>query len=244
MRKDMAKVIVERPRLGLKRAKAAKPGRTRVIQGDDGEPLAAREPTRKAPKTKVLNENLNPLIRYLGGQVGRPWSKVYSEICENLRPTSTVQQHVRDHVADFVATDARMQDGKVVVRSDRRGAAQAVEDSHFRFYVHPRTGLLKRNETAFAWKRRRRDARAREAAERDARMRVIDKRTQLHLFDDVWWEVKVAKSGRPDLVTDVVMSAGLSTMPAIQLYGDAGLYAVDKRVLSKAEKKKLGLSER
>ncbi len=48
------------------------------------------------------NENLAPLRRYLERQVGRQWDKVYSEIAERLRPTSTVQQHVRDHLSDFV----------------------------------------------------------------------------------------------------------------------------------------------
>ena len=50
----------------------------------------------------MLNENLAPLRRFLERQVGRPWGKVYAEIAERLKPTSTVQQHVRDHLADFV----------------------------------------------------------------------------------------------------------------------------------------------
>ena len=69
----------------------------------------------KLQKTKTLNENLNPLKRYLASQVGRPWRKVYSEISEHLKPTSTVQQHVRDHLQDFVATKTRMKGGAVVV---------------------------------------------------------------------------------------------------------------------------------
>ena len=50
----------------------------------------------------MLNENLAPLQRYLARQVGRPWNKIYAEIAEHLKPTSTVQQHVRDHLKDFV----------------------------------------------------------------------------------------------------------------------------------------------
>lgn len=243
MRKDMAKVIVERPRVGLSWARVRKPGRTRVVEGDDGEPLAAREPRRaKPPKSKHFNENLNPLIRYLAAQAGRPWTKVYSEISENLRATSTVQQHVLDHVADFVATKAYMRDGKVVVPADYRGKERKIEDSHHRFYVHPRTGILKRNENAFAWKRRRREERERAEVERKARMRVIDGKTQLHLFDGVWWEVKLAKTLPFETVRDVVRSAGLSSLPSAKLYGTDGVHAVEKRVLSKPEKKHLGLS--
>ncbi len=84
-----------------------RPGRSVIVENDDGEPLRAlrggREPMRGPAKTKWLNENLAPLKRFLGKQVGRPWDKVYSEIAENLKPTSTVQQHVRDHIEDFVA---------------------------------------------------------------------------------------------------------------------------------------------
>ena len=97
MRKDMSKVIVERPRRGT--WKAGKPGRTRALFDDDGEPVRAKgatEPKGRAQKTKWLNENLNPLKRYLASQVGRPWRKIYSEISEHLKPSSTVQQHVRD----------------------------------------------------------------------------------------------------------------------------------------------------
>jgi hypothetical protein len=240
MRKDMAKVIVERPRLGVRNADKRKPGRTRVVVDDDGEPLRAREPVRAKPqKTKALNENLSPLKRYLAGNVGRPWNKVYSEISQHLRPTSTVQQHVRDHLEDFVAIKTRMKNGMVVV-TRRWGGEEPVDQGFSPYYVHPRTGLLLKNKNYKRWNARWREARKRESLERAARMRVIDAKTQVHRFDGVWWEVKLAKAGDGALA-DVVASAGLSDLPADTLYGGPGLRATAKRVLAKAEKKKLGL---
>lgn len=44
---------------------------------------------KEAGGSKVLNENLTPLRRYLERQVGRPWNKVYSEIAVGLKVTST-----------------------------------------------------------------------------------------------------------------------------------------------------------
>ena len=129
MRKDMSKVIVERPRLGHSAA-GKKPGRTQALVDDDGEPIrakGAREPKRPPVKTKNFNETLNPLKRYLASNVGRPWNKVYSEISEHLKPTSTVQQHVRDHLDDFVATKTRMKGG-VVVMTPRFGGERALAD--------------------------------------------------------------------------------------------------------------------
>jgi hypothetical protein len=245
MRKDMSKVIVERPRRGRAWASEKRPGRSAIVEDDDGEPLRAgrggRAPKRTKPlKTKGLNENLAPLRRYLGKQVGRPWNKVFSEISEHLKPTSTVQQHVRDHIDDFVAVQTRMRAGKVVI-TGKWGGERALEEDYRRHFVHPRTGLLKDNPHYRSWSKRVRDKRAAAAAERDARMRVIDAKTQLHkLKDDVWWDVKLGKLGR-GLEPDVVLAARLSDMPPEKLYARPGARAIAKRQLSKADKKRFGL---
>lgn len=249
MRKDMSKVIVERPRSG-RAAAGMRPGRTQALADDDGEPIrarGAREPKRPAVKTKQLNETLNPLKRFLAANIGRPWNKVYSEISENLRPSSTVQQHVRDHLDDFVASRTRMKDGKVLAAL-RFAGERAVEDSHYLYYVHPRTGLLRANDRRQTWKRQQRLAQQREEAERAGRMRLVDDKTQLHLLNGDWWEVKLARiprkqgrdaSGRFYAVelayVDVVRRAGLSHLPPHTLYGRKGVYACAKRQLSKAE---------
>jgi len=242
MRKDMSKVIVERPRVG-RSAAGLRPGRTRAVEDDDGAPIRARgavAPTRKPQKTKSLNENLNPLRRYLQSQVGRPWNKVYSEISENLKPSSTVQQHVRDHLEDFVAVKTRMKAG-VVMAAQRFGGERALEEDHHRFYVHPRTGLLRENPHQKSWNARFRAKRVAAEKELAARMRAIDAKTQLHkLKDEIWWEVKLGKIG-DGREPDVVLAANLSKLAPALLYGREGVRAIAKRQLNKAEKKKLGL---
>lgn len=252
MRKDMSKVIVERPRTG-RAAAGLRPGRTRALADDDGEPIrakGAREPKRREQKTKSLNETLNPLKRYLASNVGRPWNKIYAEISEHLKPASTVQQHVRDHLEDFVAAKTRMKDGVVMV-TPRFGGPAPLDQVHCLYYVHPRTGLLRKNEKRVTRAALARELRAAREAERAARMRVVDATTQLHLFDGAWWEVKLAKvktrrrtdaKGRvtveEGLFVDVVRRAKLSRLPAEKLYGRPGVYACDKRQLSKAEMKR------
>ena len=251
MRKDMSKVIVERPRRG--RSWPAKPGRTRVVVDDDGEPLRARVPAKRVQKTKYLNENLAPLRRFLEAQVGRPWNKVYAELSANLKPTSTVQQHVRDHVEDFVAVKTRMRAGEVWV-TGRWGRDQALKDAYQRLYVHPRTGLLRKNTLWKRWSTQRKDEQKRRDAERALRMREITPTKQLHLFGDVWWEVTLAKikmhrykhkQGKefsaPERFADVVQSAKLSALPLEELYAKPGVYAAAKRQLNKADLKRLGL---
>lgn len=234
-------MIVERPRLG-RAAAGLRRGRTHALADDDDNPLPARAPKREKPvKTKILNENLAPLRRYLAAQVGRPWRKIYSEISANLKPSSTVQQHVRDHIEDFVAIKTRMKGG-VVMTASRFGAERTLEEDYRPFYVHARTGLLRQNPNYKSWNARFRAKRAAAEKERFARMRVIDAKTQLHkLKDDVWWEVRLGKRG-DGREPDVVFAAGLSTMNPDELYGRENARAIAKRQLNKAEKKKLGLS--
>jgi hypothetical protein len=259
MRRDMSKVIVERPRLGRKDRR--RPGRDRPLEDEDGAPLRARAPRREKPlKTKALNENLNPLQRYLERQVNRPWDKVWSEVSANLKPTSTVQQHVRDHVPDFVAVETRSVGGRVMVAT-KWGDLVPLERSWTKLYVDPRTGILRRNPHAAGRKRAIRAAKAAHERERNARMRVVNARTQLHrLSDGAWWEVRLASAPserkvsfdprwphgaapRPDIdAEDAVLRAGLSDLSRAELYGGHGLMAVDKRQLSRREAKRRGLT--
>jgi hypothetical protein len=242
MRKDMAKVIVERPRSGRSWA-GRRAGRTRALVDDDGEPIrarGAREPKGKERREKSLNETLNPLKRYLASNVGRPWNKVFSEISEHLKPSSTVQQHVRDHLKDFVADNTRMEDGVVMVQP-RFGSIRRLSEDWSLYYVHPRTGLLRKNDKFEDFRTRQRKAWAKEVAELAQRMRVVGPDTQAHLIDGVWWEVKLATIPRSGIYTDVVSSAKLSSLPPEKLYGQRGLHATEKRQFSKAELKRLKL---
>ncbi|MGE0828481.1 MAG: hypothetical protein AB7O04_03920 [Hyphomonadaceae bacterium] len=245
----MSKVIVERPRIGHS-GRWTRAGKTRALLDEADDPLRARAPVRDKPvKTKSLNENLAPLKRFLQSRVGRPWNKVYAEISEHLRPSNAVQQHVRDHLEDFVALHARMENGKVVAQG-RFGGHRDLADSSFRFYVHPKTGLLK--ESPY-WKgRAQRFHDAREAAVRAAaaNRREIAEFVQWHMLNDgQWWEVRLkpgpaeAAPGphKPLALRDAVLLAGLSTLSPRALYGRANVYAAEIAKLTKAEKKAHGL---
>jgi hypothetical protein len=256
MREDMFEVIIERPRRG------SRMGYRRRARRMDAKVDARRDPDGMAPQiglgrwslmgiSKNLNENLAPLRRYLERQVNRPWDKVWSDISENLSTASTVQQHVRDHVGDFVAIRTLMQDGIVLV-TGRYGQPMPLRESHQRLYVDPRTGILRKNKHYESWSRKHREMRAAAARHRATRMREVSQVIQAHRLDDnCWWEVRLAPiptrivthrsqgGTRHYLVrekfTDVVHSAKLSTLPVDELYGRDGVYAVNKRQLSRRE---------
>jgi hypothetical protein len=253
MRKDMWKVIVERPRGGGEVSK----GRYRNVPIED---LSAFEGMRRPHRErKALNENLSPLRRYLRSQVGRPWDKVYADICANLRPESTVQQHVRDHVTDFVAVNTRIEDSVVLVLDTGRwwGGVRRLDEAYIDLYVHPVSGLLLENRH---WRRGRlhayRRAQARRARKLLDRRRDIADDVQLHKLNGCWYEVRLGPTPRAITCVerradgsiyrytsyrDEIIGAGLSRLAPEELYGRPGVHAVAKRQLSRRELKKLGL---
>src|SRR5882762_3020335 len=123
MRSDMHKVIVERPRYGGRTARKG-----RVPRNPDSFP--SREGMRKSYGYwgKELNDHLRPLRRFLRKQVGRPWNKVYSEICAGLRAGHPVHDHLRRHVFGIVIFQRP-------VRQPKPFAGEV--------FVDPRTGILR-----------------------------------------------------------------------------------------------------
>lgn len=256
MRPDMSKVIVERPRPGSERHVARRFRRLdpkHIDLSDDASDAYPRQIGHKraaalAGDRKSLNENLTPLRRYLASQVGRPWSKIWSEMSAHVRVDNALQQHVRDHVEDFVAYRTLARNGAIFI-SGRFGGLTSLADSRWpELYVDPRTGLLCRNKRCRSFKadrRRAEDARRKTLA---VRLRVIDDRHQLLLLSDGnWWEVTLAPIPQETVpgrfgsrlvdmpVIDVVERAGLSPFPREDRYDRTGVYATAKRALSARE---------
>src|SRR5712691_4295248 len=183
MREDMSHIIVERPRLGGGRTRK---GRARPLE-DLPKQEGIQRPHLRSGDWKMLNENLSPLRRYLERQVGRPWNKVYSEISRHLRADSTVQQHVRDHLRDFVAVKPRRQSGALYCT---QGGKERRDRLWYQpLYVDPRDGLLKRTDRLPEAKTARR-ARKR-APEAPDRIALAGDR-ELRRIDGLWYEVTLA----------------------------------------------------
>lgn len=231
MREDMFKIIVERPRRGWRSAPRC---RGRLAGEDD---LPAKIGTRRhvavtRTKTKWLNENLQPLKRYLGRQLGRPWSEVYSEISEHLAPGHTVKEHVRGHLADFVAQIAIGRDGEWLAHSSHFGLTKAVWLQPY--YVDPVDGLLKDSTKhwkklgvdRFPWKRRKPKA--------DPNLRKLSDGREFRCIEGIWYEISYAlRPESDDLTFDLLKRAPVSARER---------HASEKRQLSRAELQLLGLS--
>jgi len=236
MRPDMDKVIVERPRFGSRQHGTPKGLRRRLQRfGDDGPPRFEGI-KRRGGKTKYLNEHLGPLRRYLDSQVGRPWDLVFSEICAQIDRKSAVQDHVRDHVEGYVARHVVEVDGVLHVAADRwRGGGPLADVWSYRWYVCPRTGLL-----------RRKPPRPRPPARPDRpeppRYVRVSETSQCRKVDGVWHLVELGPlppPWSPSAARDVLLdrpAVEVSPEKARQEYGDA-VYAVSTRRLSRRELK-------
>src|SRR5579864_3174383 len=181
MRSDMAKVIVERPRWKPRSDRRGRPVAIDDMPSHEG----MRRPHALRGDRKQLNENLQPLKRYLERQVGRPWRKVYAEISQNLRVTSTVQQHVRDHLGDFVAVKPRR------VNRWRHRADPWWQP----FYVDPVSGLLCRTDQLPEVKARRRAKRNRPPT--PVTRVALGKDSELSLARGLWYHVRLAPLPEP-----------------------------------------------
>ena len=183
MRDDMARVIVERPR--IPDHSAGRKGRS--VPFDQ---LPAQEGMRRPHIRfwggKQLNENLAPLRRYLERQVGRPWDKIYSDIAAHLRMDSTVQQHVRDHLQGFVAIKPRRLNGW---RHRHSGLWWQP------FYVDPVSGLLKRTDRLPEAKSHRHARRQHHPAAPE-RISLAEDR-ELRRIEGIWYEVRLAPLPEP-----------------------------------------------
>jgi hypothetical protein len=97
----------------------------------------------------LFNEHLGPLRRFLDSNVGRPWDKVYSEICRHVDRSNVVQKHILTHLFDYVVTNVVLIDGQPC-RSEAYarlyGEPLRTSDRRNRWYVCPKSGRLRKSK--------------------------------------------------------------------------------------------------
>lgn len=100
-----------------------------------------------------FNEHLNPLKGIINKNVGRPWNKVYSELCAVFDKRSVINQHIMDHLDDYVDTKhIVVKEGKLFEQSHYNYGSKypdgliPLNKSSIQWYVDPRDGILKENK--------------------------------------------------------------------------------------------------
>jgi hypothetical protein len=140
MREDVEKIIAERPKGG--RTWASKtPRPTRVELDGEGEQIDESSNHVRRKRQKGRSRQFNVLERFLLHRVGRPWSKVYAEVCAVADARRYQGVEVREYLKSFVATECWL-NGKTIMSHDWYGCPSQVRG----LYVHPKSGLLLRND--------------------------------------------------------------------------------------------------
>lgn len=255
MREDMAKVVTERPRSGP-RVKAPKgEHRRRDWEERHGCEPYSEKIGRKwhSWEGKNFTDVLGPLYGYLLKQVGRPWDKVYSEICRHLPADSVQGSHIRDHVFQFVELHVKMIDGKPYNSEGTYPIHHYNRGYPFGLYVNPVTGLLCKLKAEPLPRRKRTFAGVPVPG-------VTDR--QYHKIEGVWYELTLKSvaspepeinsriyytrqnirwsSSRYELHSDVGYKKELSYSERYELYG-GDFVATAKRQLNSKEIKRAGL---
>lgn len=201
MRDDLNKVLCERERRGssdhFKNYRKLKKFSGSI--GEEGENLRAREgmKLRYGYHTKDLNENLNPLWGAVRKAAGKPWDKFYSELCKNFDKRSVINQHILQHLEQFVEIkNVIVEDGELYIRR-AYGGKTPIKGSGVEYYVDPRDGILKKNKSMKTYKQRNAEVVAEREKQLHAVFRQLDKDNVLRFIDGVWYhfEMKAIPKG-------------------------------------------------
>lgn len=143
MRKDMGKIITERPRRGsgLPNAKYGK-----SVRWDGADGNYDSEPKRQSSgairqygwEARSFTDVLGPIKGWLYKQVNRPWNKIFSELNETLDRRKLTHNHVFDHIWGWVEKEVYFDDKDKQWHSTVYGAVVKG------LFIHPRTGILKK----------------------------------------------------------------------------------------------------
>lgn len=213
MRDDFNKLLTERERIGHK----AKFHDIRNAKGNkniDPDMSGGKESIHRQRRSSVkvnrksFNENLNPLKNFLRVNVGRPWDKIYSDICTAFDKRKVVNNHILEHLFQYVEREVYIIDGKPHTMNKFRYSSSPeyslIEPGSSRwpnYYVDPRDGIMKLPKQGKS--RRILEAEGRPAREKKLAglYHRIDDDNHLFFKNGVWW-VYTAKARPPKVLEE------------------------------------------
>lgn len=213
MRKDISKILVERPRVGGVGKENSRRNRRETKQAlrdidDSVAPEtdvwsfhAMKRVHTSLPGSyddkKQLNENLQPLRRFLDSRIGKPWNEVYSEIMQNLNLNNSVQYHVYQHLTRdrMVETNTYLSKSGKVIANTPWGPTWVGDRWYATFYVDPIDGTLQKCENSLK-------ARNRYNKQVPNKNGYFDKKNPLvqwHKVKGVWYEYNMRRATAEEL---------------------------------------------
>lgn len=208
MRQDIGKVITETYKVRFHRDMGKYPRSSRKgsrYLSDVGGKIGTRKIHNIHGESRTFGENLSPLRRFLESRVGKKWDEVYSEIKSTVPNNGTVQNHVYQHLFDFVDFPREIRksprgNGKLEGIGIRRGFMYSESFSSaerdwaelHNLYVDPDTNVLKRSPEGVTWNQRARNLKR----DRDLALKsVYIRQDGYDLFREgsLWFRAKLEK---------------------------------------------------
>jgi len=194
MRPDMPKIAVERPRYGHRDRYPR--GHLLSQYGNDLEAHPRHEAMSwRRYGSKSFSDNLAPLYRFLRTNVGRPWDKVWSEMCAHISFDNPVQKHVLGHVFGIVEAHVELRGREPYTLSRPWLQPHGPLRGHGRWptlYVCPKSGLLKQAKH----ERRRR----RRPVAPDLGVVALTDSERLHRILGIWYRERLERTEAGALV--------------------------------------------
>lgn len=200
MRPDFNKQLTERERLGhtmhfgeFRNCKGNKVIDEEMSGGKESIHTRRRLAAGPLRGRKQFNENLNPLKNFLRVNVGRPWDKIYSEITTAFDKRKVINNHILEHLFQYVELQVHIIDGKPCTMNTRRYGPEELyspittNPRYPTYYVDPRDGILKAPKAGKTRRQRDAESAAEESAAAKKVFCKIDKDSNLHLVNDVWY---------------------------------------------------------
>jgi hypothetical protein len=200
-----------------------------------------------------------PIRRWLNAQVGRPWSKVLSEMCARLNRETSAGRDALSTIEWYVETDVTIrEDGVPMEKRAWNGKTPEVSG----LYVHPVNGLLCRAEPRHVnWREAHREREAQELLEK---RRQIGPGKFLIKHAENWFIVELAtvpdvpvekdRLGNPvrreeHVIVDALLKADVTSpysydckhLSRDALYGSDSLYAKTAKQANHQELKRYGV---
>jgi hypothetical protein len=139
MREDMSKVLTERPR-----SKGWDRGFERNKERSEDDFLEKESMKLRHKDRKSFSDLLGPLYRFVDSKVGKPWNDVFSEICQHIKPKSTLQLHVLGHLKHIVLTNVIVEGEFIRRPTDKQYLNVTSYKKYKLYYVDPTTGILRK----------------------------------------------------------------------------------------------------
>lgn len=184
MRKDMGKVITERERSGnpCRNAKTRMSVQWKGHDADYDIPnrMSSSANRQHGYSAKQFTDVLGPIYRYLDKQVGRPWNKVYSELCKSLDKRKLTHDHVFTHIYQYVEMDVYKGEDGLWHSRPYGGVIGGGYSPRYALFVHPKTGLICRQKPP-----------KEEPKKKDVDVIKLNKETEYRRLEGIWFLVKL-----------------------------------------------------